>query len=61
MMEDKKIMRLNSLFEKMVASSASAYEKNELQHLYEEFINDGRESAISLGNVCPTDKLSIAS
>ncbi|GAA6203804.1 MULTISPECIES: hypothetical protein [Thalassotalea] len=43
MMEQSKLNRLNSLFEKMVAESANIIEKRELKSLYNEFINDGRE------------------
>ncbi|MDO6444905.1 hypothetical protein Q4493_03850 [Colwellia sp. 1_MG-2023] len=42
-MEQNKLNRLNSLFEKMVANSANLIEKRELKSLYNEFINDGRD------------------
>lgn len=43
MMEQTKVNRLNSLFEKMVANNANIIEKRELNNLYQEFINDGRD------------------
>ena len=43
MMEQRKVVQLNILFEKMVSNNANAIERNELNSLYQEFINDGRE------------------
>lgn len=43
MMEQIKVNRLNSLFEKMVSNNANIVEKKELNNLYQEYINDGRE------------------
>jgi uncharacterized protein YnzC (UPF0291/DUF896 family) len=43
MMEQKKITRLNDLFEKVVAENANIVERRELSVLYQEYINDGRE------------------
>lgn len=43
MMEQNKINRLNSLFEKMVANNANIIERQELNNLYKEFIDDGRD------------------
>jgi len=42
-MENSQVVKLNSLFEKMVSNSANAHEKRELNHLYQEYINDGRD------------------
>ena len=46
-MEPNKLVRLNCLFEKAVANNAKLLEKRELDELYNEFINDGRDSGIS--------------
>jgi hypothetical protein len=46
-MEPNKLVRLNCLFEKAVANNAKLLEKRELDELYSEFINDGRDSSIS--------------
>ena len=43
MMEQKKMTRLNDLFEKVVADNANVVERRELSVLYQEYINDGRE------------------
>jgi len=43
-MEQSKVVKLNSLFEKMVSNSANVIEKRELTHLYQEYINDGRDN-----------------
>jgi len=43
MMEQVKVNRLNSLFEKMVANDVNVIEKKELNNLYQEYINDGRD------------------
>jgi hypothetical protein len=42
-MEPSKLVRLNCLFEKAVANNAQLLEKRELDELYDEFINDGRD------------------
>jgi len=43
-MEQRKVSRLNTLFEKMVSNSANVVERRELNSLYEEYIDDGREN-----------------
>ena len=43
MMEQPKVERLNSLFEKMLSNDANSIEKHELSILYQEYIDDGRE------------------
>jgi len=43
MMEQKKITRLNKLFEKVVSNNANIIERRELSVLYQEYIYDGRE------------------
>ena len=43
-MKNSQVVKLNSLFEKMVSNSANALEERELNHLYQEYINDGRDS-----------------
>lgn len=43
MMEQRKVAQLNVLFEKMVSNAANTIERHELNNLYLEFINDGRE------------------
>ncbi len=45
-MEQRKVSRLNLLFEKMVANSANFSEKRELNMLYQEYIDEGRERSI---------------
>jgi uncharacterized protein YnzC (UPF0291/DUF896 family) len=47
MMEQKKITRLNILFEKVVDDNANIIERRELSVLYQEYINDGRENTPS--------------
>ncbi|ASP48097.1 hypothetical protein [Cognaticolwellia beringensis] len=42
-MEANKLARLSCLFEKAVANNAKLLEKHELDELYNEFINDGRD------------------
>jgi uncharacterized protein YnzC (UPF0291/DUF896 family) len=44
MMEQNKVKRLNSLFEKMVANDVNMIEKKELNNLYQDYINDGRDN-----------------
>ncbi len=41
-MDERKINRLNTLFEKMVSDNANIVERRELNDLYQEYINDGR-------------------
>ncbi len=43
-MEQRKVSRLNALFEKMLSDSANHIEKKELNNLYKEYINDGRDN-----------------
>ena len=43
-MKNSQVVKLNSLFEKMVSNSANALEERELNYLYQEYINDGRDS-----------------
>lgn len=42
-MEPSKLLRLSCLFEKAVANNVKLLEKRELNELYNEFINDGRD------------------
>lgn len=44
-MDQKKIGRLNQLFEKMVSNAVSSSEKNELSKLYSHYIEEGRSSS----------------
>ena len=44
-MEQRKVNRLNELFEKMVSDNANLIERKELNNLYQEYINDGRENS----------------
>ncbi|MBA6392091.1 hypothetical protein H4J38_15045 [Colwellia sp. BRX10-3] len=53
-MESKKLARLNCLFEKAVENNAKLLEKRELDELYNEFINDGRDHNKSNTVVFPT-------
>jgi hypothetical protein len=48
MMEQKKITRLNNLFEKVVSDKANIIERRELSVLYQEYIYDGREDTRSV-------------
>ena len=43
MMEQRKLARLNDLFEKVVSDNANVIERKELNALYQEYIDDGRE------------------
>ena len=61
MMEQAKLNRLNSLFEKMVAESANIIEKQELKSLYNDFINDGREQPHAKNSYSHTNKVAINS
>lgn len=42
-MEQRKLNRLNDLFEKAVDNKANVIERRELKVLYQEYIDDGRE------------------
>ncbi|GLX78091.1 hypothetical protein tinsulaeT_14310 [Thalassotalea insulae] len=42
-MDKRKVNRLNTLFEKMVSDDANINERRELDQLYQEYINDGRD------------------
>ncbi|MFT5757981.1 MAG: hypothetical protein ACI9LM_002718 [Alteromonadaceae bacterium] len=44
--EKVKLVRLSSLFEKMVSDNANNAEKRELNNLYQEYINFGRDNEI---------------
>ncbi|MBB6544685.1 hypothetical protein [Thalassotalea piscium] len=44
MMDHPKVERLNSLFEKMLSNNANSVEQHELTALYQEYINDGRDT-----------------
>ena len=46
-MNNSRIIRLNTLFEKMVAEVADGPECSELKNLYNEYIDDGREECSS--------------
>jgi hypothetical protein len=48
MMEQKKLTRLNDLFEKVVSDCASLIERRELNVLYQEYIDDGREVGLPI-------------
>jgi len=48
MMEQKKLTRLNDLFEKVVSDRASLIERRELNILYQEYIDDGREIGLPM-------------
>jgi hypothetical protein len=43
-MEQKELTRLSILFEKAVADKANIIEKKELNTLYQQYIDDGREN-----------------
>lgn len=47
-MKQTELNRLNDLFEKMLSSNANRVERRELTHLYQEYIDDGRENAHSI-------------
>ena len=55
-MEPSKLVRLNCLFEKAVANNVKLLEKRELDELYNEFINDGRDSESSNMVIFPSTK-----
>lgn len=46
-MEKIKVTQLNILFEKMVSNDANSTEQSELNNLYQEFIDDGREGNLN--------------
>ena len=48
LMSKEKIVRLQELFEKMVAECANDIERKELKTLYQEYINFGRSKIIKL-------------
>ncbi|WP_157470925.1 hypothetical protein [Colwellia sp. PAMC 20917] len=50
-MEQRKLNRLNDLFEKAVADKANLIERRELKVLYQEYIDDGREITLPIQNV----------
>jgi len=56
-MEKSKLVKLNSLFEKMVSSSANMIEQRELKNLYQEYINEGRETSPKYKVFCELEKL----
>lgn len=60
-MDQNKINRLNSLFEKMVANNANIIERRELNNLYQEFINDGRDKPRFNYSYNPINKVAINS
>jgi hypothetical protein len=61
MMEQIKVNRLNSLFEKMVANNANIIERRELNNLYKEFIDDGRDKPRYNGSYNQANKVAINS
>jgi len=60
-MEPHKLARLSCLFEKAVTNNAKLLEKRELDKLYDEFINDGRDNVKNNMVVFPTGKRRTAS
>jgi len=50
-MEQKQLTRLSQLFEKAVADKANIIEKRELNVLYQEYINEGRENSHQIRKV----------
>tara|TARA_R110000796_G_scaffold117874_2_gene231194 strand:- start:966 stop:1172 length:207 start_codon:yes stop_codon:yes gene_type:complete len=54
-MEPNKLARLSCLFEKAVDNNAQFLEKRELDELYDEFINDGRDMMKSKMVVFPLE------
>jgi len=59
-MEQSKVVKLNSLFEKMVSNSANVIEKRELTHLYQEYINDGRDNPVHQRKNRRVNKVAVA-
>lgn len=59
-MDQSKVVKLNSLFEKMVANNANLKERNELNHLYQEFINDGRDAFVNKSRSRRVNKVAMA-
>ena len=49
-MNQNKLKRLNELFEKRLENRANITEKRELNYLYQEFINDGRDENLTHGS-----------
>ncbi|MBA6337888.1 MAG: hypothetical protein ACI9O3_000955 [Colwellia sp.] len=47
-MVQRKLNRLNDLFEKAVADKANVIERRELKVLYQEYIDDGREITLPI-------------
>jgi hypothetical protein len=45
---DKKLTRLNNLFEKVVSDQANIIERRELNTLYAEYIDEGREVGLQV-------------
>jgi len=60
-MDGNKLKRLSFLFEKMVANSASIDESKELSVLYQEYIDDGRETKVCSSSVVSLVKPRVAS
>ncbi len=61
MMEQIKVNRLNSLFEKMVANNANVIERKELNNLYQEYIDDGRGESRRSSSINHEHKVAINS
>ena len=55
-MNRKKTIRLNWLFEKMTANTASVEEQVELKTLYQEYIYEGRDSIRLTPNIHTPEK-----
>ena len=55
-MNRNKTVRLSTLFEKMVADSASVEESYELKVLYQEYINDGRDNYINVASTYKSEQ-----
>lgn len=58
-MEQTKVDRLNFLFEKMIANSANVIERRELNNLYQEYINDGRDKPQQSSSYRPMNKVAV--
>jgi hypothetical protein len=48
LIDQKKLTRLNILFEKVVSDKANLNERRELKSLYHEYIDDGREVGLQV-------------
>ncbi len=59
-MESRKVSRLNTLFEKMVSNNANIIERRELNSLYQEYINDGREKPYEKSSYQPLKKVAMS-